>query len=292
MSPTLRLHVERSGKGPAVLLLHGFTGSTRSWDEIRDTLSHYCTVVAVDLPGHGRSPAPRDPSAYALHRVADDLAAVLDDEGIARAAVVGYSMGGRTALRFALSHPGRCAALVLESTSQGITGEAERAARRAADEDLARLLETQGIEAFVERWESLPLWDSQRRLLHPREDASATRHTRARWLQVRERVRAQRLSQSPLGLANSLRGAGAGVDPPVLDELPSLPMPVLLLAGALDETYATHARTLASRLPDAIVYVEPEAGHALHLEVPARVASLVHRFLMRHNFLPGHQENA
>lgn len=292
MTPTLRLHVERSGQGPAVLLLHGFTGSARSWDEVRTTLAQHFTVLAVDLPGHGLSPAPADPSAYALSRVADCLANTLDHEGFSQAAVVGYSMGGRAALRFALSYPNRCAALVLESTSPGIAGEPERAARRTADEELARLIETRGIEAFVDRWEALPLWDSQRLLEHPTEDTTRSRHASLRWKEVRQRLRAQRLAQRPSGLANSLRGAGAGVESPVHDQLPSLHMPVLLLAGALDEAYAAHARLMASRLPQATVYVEPGAGHALHLEAPMRVASLVHRFLRGHNFLPGHQENA
>jgi pimeloyl-ACP methyl ester carboxylesterase len=277
VTPALRLHVELSGVGPPVVLLHGFTGSTRSWDEVRDTLAQHCTVLAVDLPGHGRSPAPDDPSAYALDRVAEYLAAALDDEGLTRAAVV---------------HPERCAALVLESTSPGIVSDAERAARRAADEDLARRLESEGIEAFVDRWEALPLWESQRLLEHPSDDTPRNRKKKVRWMALRERVRAQRLAQSPTGLANSLRGAGAGAEPPVLDDLPSLEMPVLLLAGALDPVYAAHARAMASRLPQATVYVDHEAGHALHLEVPGRVASLVHRFLVGHNFLPAHQENA
>lgn len=292
MTAPLLLHLERSGQGPAVLLLHGFTGSTRSWDDVRTALSQHFTVLAVDLPGHGLSPAPADPSAYALRRVADYLARSLDDEGVSKAAVVGYSMGGRAALRFALSFPDRCAALVLESTSPGIVGEEERAARRAADEELARLLDSGGIEAFVDRWESLPLWESQRRLEHPPEDTTRGRHAALRWKEVRQRLRAQRLAQRPAGLANSLRGAGAGVEPPVHDHLPSLRMPVLLLAGALDEAYAAHARLMASRLPQASVYVEPGAGHAMHLEAPMRVASLIHRFLRGHNFLPGHQENA
>ena len=269
------MHVERVGKGPPVLLLHGFTGSTRSWDEVRDKLFQHFTVLTVDLPGHGRSPAPDDPAAYGLSRFADDLARMLGAAGVDRVAVVGYSMGGRAALRFALSYPDRCTALVLESTSPGIVDESERAARRKADEELATLLETEGIEAFVDRWEQLPLWSYREALLRRLHPIPAHKLRMALM-----HVHAQRLAQSPKGLANSLRGAGAGVEPPVVELLSSLRMPVLLLAGALDEKYVAHARVMEAHIPDATVYVDPDSGHALHLEIPTRVASVIHRFLM------------
>ena len=255
---------ERAGKGPPVLLLHGFTGSSASWDEVRRWLAKDMQVVTVDLPGHGRSPAPADPGFYALPRVADAIARALDNMGIERVVVAGYSMGGRLALRLALAHPARCSALVLESTSPGIASPDERAARRRSDAELADLIEREGIEAFVDRWETLPLWASQQSL--PPED--------------RLRQRRIRLSHSPAGLANSLRGAGAGEDPPVLDRLGELTMPVLLLAGALDAPYVEHANAMAARIPDALVHVEPGAGHAVHLERPRRVASIIHRFAL------------
>lgn len=256
------LHAERVGSGPPVVLLHGFTGSTRSWDAVREHLAPEFTVLAIDLPGHGRSPAPADPAYYALGNAAELVARVLDRERLDRVLVVGYSMGGRTALRFALAHPSRCAGLVLESASPGITDDAERQARRAQDEALAALIEREGIPAFVKRWEGLPLWASQARL----DPASIARQ------------REIRLSQSPAGLANSLRGAGAGVDPALLDALDGLTMPVLLMAGALDLPYVAHAQAMARRIRRAQVHLEPQAGHALHLERPLKVASLLKQF--------------
>lgn len=272
----LPLHVERDGDGPAVVLLHGFTGSGRSWDDLRAELRPHFTVVAVDLPGHGQSPAPADPAAYAIPRVIDDLARTLDGIGIATAAMLGYSMGGRTAMRFALAHPDRCPALVLESTSPGIADPERRAARRASDEALAILLDDQGIEAFVNQWEHLPLWASQAYMPDER----------------RRRLRALRLGQSAGGLAHSLRGGGAGEETPVLDLLPGLRMPVLLVAGALDEPYAEHAKAMAERLPDARVEIVPGAGHAVHVEQPIRYASIVKSFLLAHSFPRSPQENA
>lgn len=258
------LFAERIGAGPPLVLLHGFTGSSRSWEALREHLVATFTVIAIDLPGHGRSPAPDDPRLYTLPRAAAAIARVLDREKVDRAAIMGYSMGGRTALRFALDHPSRCAGLVLESTSPGLASRDDREQRRAEDEARAQLIEREGVRAFVREWERLPLWHSQLRL-----DPGVIAHQRE-----------IRLSHSPTGLANSLRGAGAGNDPSVLGELAAIRLPVLLLAGALDVAYVAHAKAMATRLPMATVHIEPDAGHALHLERPLKVASLVKRFML------------
>ena len=257
------LFLEKSGTGPPVMLLHGFTGSIRSWDAVREHLGASCTVIVADLPGHGRSPSPPDVAEYTVRNAARLAAQALDDAGIARAAVMGYSMGARTALRLALDHPDICAGLVLESASPGFATEAERVGRRAEDEARAARIERDGVRAFVREWEQLPLWQSQSQL-DPETIA---------------KQREIRLSQSAVGLASSLRGAGAGNEPSVLDELPNLAVPVLLLAGALDTLYVAHARAMAARIRSATVHIEPEAGHALHLERPLKVASLVKRFV-------------
>ena len=259
----VRLHVRRAGRGPTLLLLHGFTGSAATWAPFLPRLAERHDVVAVDLLGHGASDRPRDPARHAAARVADDLAALLEALGVARAAVLGYSMGGRLALHLALAHPDRVEALVLESASAGIADAAERRARAAADARLADDLERDGIAAFVARWERLPLWASQASL-----PAAA-----------RERLRAQRLANDPAALAASLRGAGAGVTPPVHERLTALRAPTLLVAGALDAKYARLARELAAAIPDAPAVVVPDAGHAVHLERPAEFERAVEEFL-------------
>ncbi len=259
----LRLHVELGGAGPVLVLLHGFTGSGAAWATLREVLEPTHTVVAVDLPGHGRSGAPADPARYGLDRFADDLTRVLDVVGASRVALLGYSMGGRAALRFALRHPGRLDALVLESTSPGIADPAQRASRLAADRALADRIERDGVHAFVREWERLPMWESQRAL--PDE--------------VRVALRAQRETNSAPGLANSLRGAGAVVDPPLHDRLGAIRAPTLLVAGALDAPYLAHAVEMQAHIPAARVVVVPEAGHAVHLERPDAFAGAVSAFL-------------
>lgn len=260
----LTLHVERDGSGPPVLLLHGFTGSTVTWDTLRTWLRGRYEIITVDLPGHGRSSIPADPARYALTRTADDLARVLDVLGVDRAAVLGYSMGGRTALRLALAHPDRVAALVLESVSSGIEDADERTTRSTNDEALADSIERDGIEAFVDYWERLPLWNSQRSL--PRN--------------ARESLRLQRLNNRSTGLANSLRGAGAGVDEPVLSRLRELGMPTLLVAGERDTKYVLLEIQMGRRLHHGRLEQVKDAGHAVHLEQPEAFATLVEHFLL------------
>lgn len=259
----LRLHVALSGAGPPLVLLHGFTGSTETWAPLRAPLGAAHFTIAVDLPGHGRSTAPREPSRYGLDRLSDDLARLLDALAVDRVALLGYSMGGRAAMRVALHHPDRVAALVLESASPGIADPERRAERVAADAELADSIERDGMRAFVERWERLPLWESQRSM----SDAA------------RALLRAQREGNQPRGLANSLRGAGAGTDVSVLDRLAALHAPTLLLAGALDAPYVALARLMEHSLPHPRVAIVPDAGHAVHLERPEAYVAAVMAFL-------------
>ena len=259
----LHLHVVSSVGATPVLTLHGFTGSSETWAPLRDALGNGFATLVVDLPGHGASGAPDNPGRYALGMLAADLARVLDAFGVERATVLGYSLGARAALRFALDHPARVAALVLESVSPGIVDPEERAARRVSDAVLADAIEREGVAAFVDLWEQWPLFASQAVL------PQATR----------ERLRAQRLANRPRGLANSLRGAGAGAEAPVVEQLPTIGAPTLLIAGALDAKYVALGRLMEASMPQARLSVVEGAGHAVHLEQPAVFASLVAEFL-------------
>jgi len=248
------LHAECAGAGPPVLLLHGFTGSTRTLDGVAAGLrAAGFATIAADLLGHGRSDAPRDPARYALARCASDLGRVLDAAGAPRAAVLGYSMGGRIALGLAALRPARVRALVAIGASAGLADPAERAARRAADEALADAIERDGVAAFVERWMALPLFASQARL-----GAAAL-----------AAARAQRLACRAEGLAASLRGIGAGAQPPLHGALAAIRAPALFVAGAEDAKFRAIAEDLARHAPRARFASIPDAGHAAHLENPA-----------------------
>ena len=262
--PGRALHVECAGAGPSVLLLHGFTGSTRTLDGVAAGLrAAGFATIAVDLLGHGRSDAPRAREPYAMERCVASLTRVLDAVGAARAAVLGYSLGGRVALGLSVAHPERVRGLVLVGASAGIADPAERAARRRADESLADAIERDVLPAFVDRWMALPLFATQERL-GPAHWAAA---------------RAQRLANRAHGLAASLRGIGTGAQPPLHDALARLPVPALFVAGAEDAKFRAIAEDLARRTPRGRALAIPEAGHAAHLEAPATFLAGVRAFL-------------
>jgi 2-succinyl-6-hydroxy-2,4-cyclohexadiene-1-carboxylate synthase len=271
--PGFSLNVESWGVGPPLVLLHGFTGSARAWGEFGELLGREFRCVAVDIVGHGQSDAPADLVHYRMEQTVRDVVAAAGAAGAARAPWLGYSMGGRLAIAVALREPAAATALIIIGASPGLATEAERASRRAADEALADRIERDGIEAFVDSWESLPLWASQTTLPEA----------------VRAAQRAGRLANRPVGLANSLRGMGTGAQPSFHEAIRALALPFLALAGELDEKYADIARAMAAAAPLGRFEIVPGAGHAAQLEAPAPTAAAVLHFLHEHHPREGGQ---
>ena len=253
------------GQTPFVLL-HGFTGSAASWVRHVETFAASgLRVLTLDMLGHGQSDAPDDPARYSIERTREDILVLLQMLRVraGEAILLGYSMGGRIALYTALS--GFFRALILESASPGLDSEKEREARRHSDEVLATRIEREGVPTFIDYWEHIPLFASQQQLP----------------LETREALHRQRLHNSARGLANSLRGVGTGVQPQLSASLPDLTLPVLLLAGELDQKFTAIAHTMATQLPHAQVAIVPDAGHTIHLEQPERFDALVLDFYNR-----------
>ena len=261
----LGLHAEVTGSGPPLVLLHGFTGSADTWSGLTAALAADYTVIAPDLIGHGRSDAPEEVERYRMPRAAADLVALVRQMGHERAAWLGYSLGGRTALQVVADHPGAVEALILEGASPGIADAEERDARVRSDEAMAERIERDGVEAFVDTWEQVPLFASQLAL------PAGTRAA----------IRATRTANTATGLANSLRGMGAGAQDPVLDRLATIRVPTLLIAGELDTKYVEIARDMARTMPDATMHAIEGAGHAAHLERPEAFQRPLLEFLRR-----------
>lgn len=262
----LRYALTIEGHGDPLVMLHGFTGSGANWSELRPLLLPHFTLVALDLPGHGNTESPQDFERYRMEHCIEDIGAILDQLAFDKTLphLMGYSMGGRLALYTATKLPGRFRSLILESASPGLATAEERAARVTSDEALANDIERDGIEAFINRWEALPLFASQQHL----DEA------------IRLKLREQRLKNNPVGLANSLRGMGTGVQPSLWEQLNGLNLPVLLIAGALDNKFAEIARQMHTALPHIKLNIIPEAGHTVHLERPTAQAQAVLQFVV------------
>ncbi len=233
-----------------LLLLHGFSGTHRAYDEVIAALPpQRYRPLAPDLPGHGPAGAagPIDRAACVA-----ELAAGAPERFI----LCGYSLGGRLALQLALAHPERVARLVLVSTTAGIADPAERAARRGADAELAARIEREPLEEFVRRWREQPLFAAE-----PGP--------------VRAAAAADQLRNRAPGLAAALRGLGAGTMDPVWDRLGELRMPATVVVGARDAKYVELGRRLVAGLPDADLEVVAGAGHGLLREAPTAVAAVL-----------------
>jgi 2-succinyl-6-hydroxy-2,4-cyclohexadiene-1-carboxylate synthase len=234
---------------PPLILLHGFTQTRQSWRRTAAELRSRYRVLTPDLPGHGQA-ADRTPSFDAVTAY---LRALTPQEPFT---LVGYSMGGRIALHAALHL--NLTRLVLIGASPGIEDPKARETRRKADEALAAKIEAIGVEAFAREWGNLPLWEGQ-----------ADR--------VRAAAYADRLRNTPHGLAQALRGLGTGVMEPLWDRLPQLQTPVTLVTGERDEKFRALAEEMDGRLPNAQHVTIPGTGHAPQLEDPAAVARVIHQ---------------
>jgi 2-succinyl-6-hydroxy-2,4-cyclohexadiene-1-carboxylate synthase len=251
------LHVEVRGSGPPLVLLHGFTQTGRLWGRFGDLLASSSTLVTIDLPGHGDSGQVRANLPATADLVTE---AVRSRVGETACALLGYSLGARTALHVALGTGLSLRGVVLVGVTAGIEDADERARRRRSDDAMADALEDSGdVEDFVDRWLRGPLFE---RL------ASSTAAQRS-----------ERLRNTAAGLASSLRLCGTGTQEPLWGLLPTLAPPVLTLAGSDDTRFASHALRVARLAPNGVASLVPGGGHAVHLAQPEQAALIVRHWL-------------
>ena len=213
----VRLSYFVTGEGPPVTLLHGFTQNGRSWQEVISKMPEGWMWVVPGLRGHGET-RTRPGAPCTMDACTGDLEMLWDHLGIQRTHLVGYSMGGRLALHIAARRPQRILSLLTIGAHAGLDVEA-REGRRRGDEALAQRIETDGLGAFVNYWSSLPLFAGLER----------------RGPSFVAQVRAERMSNHVTGLADSLRGMGAGAMEPVWEDLARVPFPCTFVAGQLDQ---------------------------------------------------------
>jgi len=231
-----------------LVLLHGFGGTHRAWDGVIERLDpERYRPLALDLPGHGAAGAHPPPIGFQ-----QCVRAVLD-AAPGRFALCGYSLGGRVALHVALADPGRVARLCVIAANPGLEDMDERAERIARDERLARRLEAEPFEAFIDGWDAQPLFARD----PPAVGAAA---------------RADQRRNDPLALAAAMRGLSTGAMEPLWGRLGELRMPVALVAGTRDQKFTRLLERARGAVPRARLTVL-DGGHRLPLENPAGVAA-------------------
>jgi pimeloyl-ACP methyl ester carboxylesterase len=203
------------------------------WAGQLDALTPPYRVITWDMRGHGLSDSPADPAAYSEEATVADMAAILDACGVERAAIGGLSLGGYMSLAFHAVHPERVGALLLFDTGPGYRSDEGRAGWNGYADRMAEAFESRGLDA-----------------LGRSAEVQASTH------------------RSAEGLAKAARGMLAQRDATIIDSLPTIKVPTLVLVGADDKAFIAPTDYMANKIPDATKVVIPEAGHAANIDQP------------------------
>jgi pimeloyl-ACP methyl ester carboxylesterase len=259
----VRLAVEDTGSGTAILFVHEFAGDMRSFEPQVRFFSRMYRCVTFNARGYPPSDVPPEPERYSQERARDDIRDVMDGLGIQGAHIVGVSMGGFAALHFGLAYPYRARSLVLGGVGYG--APAEKRAQFAEE-----------CEAAARRFETLPIAEAA---------ASYGRGpTRVQFENKDPRGYAEFLSalaeHDPTGLANTLRGVQKR-RPSIFDlaeELRALAVPSLIITGDEDDPCLEASLFMKRQIPSSGLVVLPCTGHTLNLEEPAAFNDALARF--------------
>jgi len=229
-----------------LVLAHGFTQNGRCWGEFGSSCAENFDVIAVDGPGHGWSGHDNAD----LHQAGE---LIVNVGGPAH--YVGYSMGGRMLLHKALNDElGEIRSLILIGATAGIESTTERSQRRAQDLENARAIMAMGTPAFVDQWLAQPMFAG---------------------LTDEQSCKTKRFENAPEGLAASLQNCGTGSQEPLWDQLSTLRMPVLIIAGSLDPKYTDIGQRMTAAIGSNARFVNIDGGHAVHLQNPRVTAAVV-----------------
>ncbi|WP_049561090.1 alpha/beta fold hydrolase [Nonomuraea sp. SBT364] len=252
----MQLYTRSAGTGLPVVLLHAFPLSSAMWLAQREGLARSCRIITPDLRGFGGSRLGDDEPSVEV--MADDVARVLDAEGIDRAVVGGLSMGGYVTMAFCRRHPDRLLGVILASTKAGPDADPARDNR----ERIARAVLETGSDVLVS--DVLPT------LIGPT--------TRQRRAMVFGRVKGLVQSAPPAAVAWAQRAMAARPDS--FDTLGALKVPALVLVGEEDELAPLpEGEAMARAVAESRVEVIPKAGHLTAVEQPEAFNAAVERFL-------------
>lgn len=239
----------------SVVLLHGFTGAPAAWDRVIEHLPAGTKVSCPWLGGHGAAEHHGSTFDDEVNRLAGEVESSVGGG----AHLCGYSLGGRLALGLAIRHPGLFRSVTLIGAHPGLETDTERAARIEQDERWGAMLERDGIAVFLEAWEALPLFASQRGLPEGRREAQ----------------NAWRRASDPRGLVWAIRTLGLGHMPSWRPHLASVEVPVRLVVGESDDKFKSLAVWMTDRLPRGSLRVIAGSGHNVVLERPTAIGALL-----------------
>ena len=238
------IYFESHGDGPPLLLSHGYSSTGSMWDGQVEAFRSEYRVISWDMRGHGRSDYPDDPEEYSEAATVDDMAAILDACEADQALIGGLSLGGYMSLAFHRAYPKRTAALLLFDTGPGYKSDSGREAWNETSFARAEALEDQGLAA-----------------LNRSREVRGNNH------------------RSAAGLARAARGMLAQSDDRIIQSLPGIGVPTLVLVGADDTPFLGASSYMAKKITGAREVVIPEAGHASNLDQPAAFNAAVADFL-------------
>ena len=238
------IYYEDHGSGDPVLLTHGYSATSQMWKGQVEALSGRYRIITWDMRGHGQTDSPADPALYSETSTVADMAAILDHLGIEKAVIGGLSLGGYMSMAFNVAHPDRVRALMFIDTGPGYKKDEPRAAWNETAYRRAENLEEKGLAA-----------------LGGSAEVRIAQH------------------RSADGLAKAARGMLTQVDSRIIESLPNITVPTLVLAGANDTPFLGATDYMAAKVPGATKVIIPDAGHASNIDQPAAFNAAVEEFL-------------
>ena len=243
----IELHYEDGGRGLALLLSHGYSATLRMWDTQRPVLEDRYRLITWDMRGHGETESPDDPAQYSTELTVADMKALLAHCGVDRAVIGGLSLGGYASLAFHRAHPEMVRALVIADSGPGYRNADARPAWNQRAVNRAAELEARGLDVLA-------------------------RGSR----EMQEAMGAHRSAQ---GLAHAARGMLAQGDSSVIDSLPGIRVPTLVIVGDRDEPFMAPSRYMAGKIAGARLEVIKDAGHSSNLDQPEAFNRVLLAFL-------------
>jgi len=245
----VRLYYEVYGSGPAVLLTHGFGATSRMWAGQVEALARDHTVVLWDMRGHGQSDSPDTPAAYGEAQTIGDIVALLDHLGFDAAVIGGQSLGGFMSMAVALAYPSRLRGLLLVDTGPGYKSDDKRDDWNAMALRYADAIAKKGLAVFAKA----------SREMRPGE------HDNLRGLELAARHALPQYSAQ------------------VLEGLPRIKVPTLVIVGERDRLYLGASDYMTEKIPNATKVVLEDAGHAANVDQPEAFDDALRRFLDSHD---------